>query len=304
VPTFKLKGSSHAVDVSLSDNRILTFFFDDIDLPPTSIDSVGSHGMVVFEIAPIPGLISGQIIPNEASIYFDFNAPVFTNLKEHEVVCPSEENAVGSIEPTICRGDSFAFLGIVLDEFLPEAEIVHPGVAGNGCDSIYHVNLQFYPAIMFDSIIISADDGTGAGAVHLFPVAGTVYNYHWNNGSTSNSIENLVAGNYSVTITDVNGCIAVFNYEVFLNTGSGELEKDVEISLRPNPAKDILILSSSKSLEGAELRIYGMDGRMVKTDQLSATQEYSVDIGQIPPALYFIELAMQSNIRILKFVKE
>jgi hypothetical protein len=36
----------------------------------------------------------------------------------------------------------------------------------------------------------------------------TPYIYNWNNGSTSSVIQNLVQGNYSVTVTDGNGCTA------------------------------------------------------------------------------------------------
>ena len=34
------------------------------------------------------------------------------------------------------------------------------------------------------------------------------YNYMWSNGGNTNSIQNLTAGNYSLTVTDVNGCTA------------------------------------------------------------------------------------------------
>ena len=39
------------------------------------------------------------------------------------------------------------------------------------------------------------------------------YGYQWSNGSTSEDLSNVVAGNYSLTVTDVNGCItnAIYN---------------------------------------------------------------------------------------------
>ena len=61
--------------------------------------------------------------------------------------------------------------------------------------------------------------GNTTGAISTQVIGGTQgYTYLWNNGSTSSSLSNLVAGNYSVTITDAKGC--VFNSSVLLNQPS------------------------------------------------------------------------------------
>jgi hypothetical protein len=40
------------------------------------------------------------------------------------------------------------------------------------------------------------------------------YNYSWNNGSQSQQIQGLSAGNYVVTITDNLGCDTTFNFTI------------------------------------------------------------------------------------------
>ena len=46
----------------------------------------GSHGFVYFKIMPNAGYAIGDIIPNSAAIYFDFNDPIITNIYETEFV--------------------------------------------------------------------------------------------------------------------------------------------------------------------------------------------------------------------------
>ena len=46
------------------------------------------------------------------------------------------------------------------------------------------------------------------GAINVTPTGGTApYTYHWSNGSTNPSIEQLFPGQYSVEVEDVNGCL-------------------------------------------------------------------------------------------------
>jgi large repetitive protein len=52
--------------------------------------------------------------------------------------------------------------------------------------------------------------GGGDGTAQAFASGGTPgYQYNWNTGDTSDSIINLQAGNYTVTVTDANGCIDI-----------------------------------------------------------------------------------------------
>ncbi len=49
--------------------------------------------------------------------------------------------------------------------------------------------------------------GDNSGSITITPNGGTApYSYVWNTGSTNSSISNLIAGNYSVLVTDANGC--------------------------------------------------------------------------------------------------
>ncbi len=78
--TFEFVSSSMPVNISLnSESRLATFEFPNILLPDSNIDEPASHGYMRYRIKPNKTLQVGAEILSEASIYFDFNAPVVTN---------------------------------------------------------------------------------------------------------------------------------------------------------------------------------------------------------------------------------
>ncbi len=64
-------------------------------------------------------------------------------------------------------------------------------------------------ATVTSSINVSCFGGSN-GSINITPSGGTApYTYLWSNGQTSEDITNLVAGNYTVTVTDSKGCTGV-----------------------------------------------------------------------------------------------
>lgn len=65
----------------------LTWRFDGINLEPSIPgNSVIGHGYIVFQVKPKPGFVIGDVIPNTANIYFDFNPAIVTNTWTTEFV--------------------------------------------------------------------------------------------------------------------------------------------------------------------------------------------------------------------------
>lgn len=77
--------SSHPYTWSIEENNSLTFTFDNILLPDSTTNLAASQGFVDFTIQQQTDLPIGTTINNTAAIYFDFNAPIFTNQTLHKV---------------------------------------------------------------------------------------------------------------------------------------------------------------------------------------------------------------------------
>lgn len=105
-------GGSHPFTFDLK-NRVLTFTFNNIMLPDSNVNELASHGFATFRVQMLPGLTPGTRIENRASIYFDFNEPVHTNIALNTIVAPlvrveTPENAAFHVQVAPNPTDDFA----------------------------------------------------------------------------------------------------------------------------------------------------------------------------------------------------
>jgi hypothetical protein len=84
--SIKMVRASHNYTLDRIGNH-LTWRFDGVNLPPSITgDEVTGHGYVVFQVKPKTGFALGDVVPNTANIYFDFNPAIVTNTCTTEFV--------------------------------------------------------------------------------------------------------------------------------------------------------------------------------------------------------------------------
>ena len=83
--TVKMVSASHPYILDQVDNN-LTWRFDNIQLPVSIANTNIGKGYVTFKVKPMPGYAVGDVIPNSAAIYFDFNPAIVTNTFNTEFV--------------------------------------------------------------------------------------------------------------------------------------------------------------------------------------------------------------------------
>ena len=86
----------------------------------------------------------------------------------------------------------------------------------NGCITFANYDVNEPAALDFtDTVINVSCFGGSYGGIDISPYGGVVpYNYNWSNGVTSQDNLNVSAGNYSVTLTDNNGCTRSRSYTI------------------------------------------------------------------------------------------
>jgi uncharacterized repeat protein (TIGR01451 family) len=78
--SFGLQATSHTLTgLSIGADRELVFRFDNILLPDSGSDYLGSQGYVQFRIRPYQPVAHGTVITNTAAIHFDLNPAIITD---------------------------------------------------------------------------------------------------------------------------------------------------------------------------------------------------------------------------------
>ncbi|WP_170110538.1 T9SS type A sorting domain-containing protein [Flavilitoribacter nigricans] len=172
INTFRVVSASHRYRAEIED-RMLTFYFDDILLPDSTTDLTGSQGYVLFQINALPDLEEGAQITNQANIYFDRNEAIVTNEVVNTFVSYICTELRAEIQQTICTGETFegyAASGIYVDQF----------TTINGCDSTR-------------TLILTVLESSSATINREICAGGNVEGYS-------------ISGTYTDTFTAANGC--------------------------------------------------------------------------------------------------
>ncbi|MGE0772239.1 MAG: SprB repeat-containing protein [Cyclobacteriaceae bacterium] len=96
-----------------------------------------------------------------------------------------------------------------------------------GCFATAVISL-FKKSFQINSEVVQPTCATGTGSITINPIDGVApYTYSWSTGETGNSISELSAGLYSITITDASGCSRTFFYSI---TAPAAIGATVEIA--------------------------------------------------------------------------
>lgn len=137
-------------------------------------------------------------------------------------------NGQGSIDITISGGDapySFAWdNGSTLEDLsaLSAGNYNLTVTDNNGCTTTasYTVNSNAGNLAISSANTIDENCGNGNGSIDITSSGGNApLSYSWTNGTTTEDLVNLSAGNYDITITDNFGCSITNSYSVLNNTG-------------------------------------------------------------------------------------
>jgi len=203
-----------------------------------------------------------------------------------------DNNALNATSPTVTDLSSGYYCVLVTDAL---------GETDNICVFVPE------PAAFSSSLFRQPDNGTCNGEAHVLFSGGTApYTFLWNDPEAQNgqSAFQLCAGDYEVTVTDANGCSLVIPVTI-LGTASLTQLDPLSINVYPNPTNQYLTLESPVLAELKIIRLWSTDGKTCAVSlKRTTTNEIQVDLSNLNPGIYFMEVNTENGRIVKKILKD
>ena len=179
----------------------------------------------------------------------------------------------------------------------------------NGCSGELNGTITG-PLVLSGASSVTDEVAGNDGAINLTVSGGTpTYTYYWTGpggfSSSSQNINGLVGGLYSVTITDLNGCTATLT-DILVNSFVGLEETiDIQINVFPNPTNGLLNVALNSEFEKEiTLSVYDLCGRLIYKTYEKGNKLFEVDIIDKANGSYILKIETgnkQIQKRIIKY---
>lgn len=171
------------------------------------------------------------------------------------------------------------------------------------CVSIQGPFFVFEPDSLQLSFTVTDQTSFALGYIDLSVTGGTTpYTYAWSNTETSEDIIDLIAGTYSVIVTDSNNCTVNGNAVVNLVTALMN-NQSVSMAIYPNPINDHIIIELP-SFKTYHIYLFDINGKLLNSLN-SASGRTFFDVHELPASSYLIQVLDTENhsIENLKLIK-
>ena len=170
---------------------------------------------------------------------------------------------------------------------------------GAGCQTVAMFTVGLADSMVLTATITASGTGNNAGEVDLTVSNGTApFSYSWSNGAQTEDLTGLAADEYTVVVTDNDGCTATKTFTVpmfdFIDEGTTEELLDIY----PNPFDDQLtiklFIAKSKDVSIKLYDILGIN-HWSNTDKVtnSGIHEFKIELeNKVPSGIYILEIDM------------
>ncbi len=267
--TLRVTNGSHPFTWEITPESKLIFSFENILLPDSTIDLIGSQGFVEYSIQPKEDAEFNLKIENTAEIYFDFNEPIITNTTFHTIRKPV---FVSANYVTLCVGDELN--GVVINqdtilqqltEFMDYDELVFIHITVNE-SYLVNVDLSIEEGTVYEGVLITEDT--------------TLYS----TTLTAEGCDSTIQTNISVIIS-----------------GLDELSFSQSVVLFPNPADNKLSLRW-RGWDVDHIEMFDVNGKYIAHENApNYTLEFNVV--DLVPGVYYLRFTGEFGQVTKRFVK-
>ncbi len=218
-------------------------------------------------------------------------APNFDNSTTQDVLCHGD--STGSIALNLDPNFSVnwsngATTDTITNLIAGTYEVTVVGTECSNGETTHSFEITEPTAIVQDSVVIENETNGGAnGSITLYVSGGTAP-YTFTNPS------GLGAGNYSIDVTDANGCTQTFGpFTVDNMVGNEDLAIFEKVSIQPNPTSAFTIVSFDLAkADLSTIMVYNVTGQEILKKNFSSATHHSIrlDTKSWTKGLYFVHL--------------
>jgi alpha-beta hydrolase superfamily lysophospholipase len=165
---------------------------------------------------------------------------------------------------------------------------------GNGCTATTNTNINFN-AVPATPVIQQKEDSL------FIAGSGTIEWYYNNNlvSSGTNIIKATQEGQYTVVITDANGCTATSQPFDFISTSIFALQGNRFLRVYPNPAESIVNISA-ENLQ--QISAYDISGKIVYTEKVEGNSK-QLNVSSLTSGNYILSIQAKNEVTKVRLVK-
>lgn len=218
-------------------------------------------------------------------------------------------------DATVCPGQSITFTGSGASTYTWNNNITNgtatttatagtytvTGTDVNGCQNTDDVAVTINPVpnVSLGNDITVCDYQT--------PVtlnAGNHTSYDWSTGAETASITVSTTGNYSVTVTNAEGCTDSDEILVTVNNCSGLEELSMNVNLYPNPTHGTVNVEFGTDLSNARIQVIDLTGKIISEHADFNGNQLIIDLSQNPSGVYLVNIQQNSMVSRHRVVKQ
>jgi hypothetical protein len=216
--------------------------------------------------------------------------------------CNGNDN--GSIDVTVSGGTSgYTYAWITL-ETTEDLSGLAPGTYSvditdaNGCVTSASATVSEPTALSLSSSVTDEFSGND-GAIDLTVSGGiSSYTYAWSNLETTEDLTGLAGGDYTITVTDDNGCTITDTITVNTTLGMASSVNKNVIRVYPNPATSTIIIAGNET--PAKIEIRDAQGKLVFS---SGGNINKINISEFSNGIYTVSLIYKNKVEVTRLVK-
>lgn len=252
-----------------------------------------------------------------------------TRLDSVTLTEPTAIAASFSVSNPLCNGDSTGAISLIATggtpgySYLWSSGQVTSGISGVlpssyqvtitdslGCTGLDSAAIVEPTAISSSGIVTDEVTPPGNnGAIDLAVAGGTPgYSFLWSNNATTEDLNGLASGTYSVMITDSNGCTWTDTFAVSTLVGMENLQHSFGLRAYPNPGSgNFNVVIDQPIASNSLLTLHDMQGRVIRKqhlDLISGENKVQLDLSMEANGIYLLKVQREGESGYLKLLKQ